>query len=165
MPTNKVLTSSPTNTDLRSVLGCFPTGVTVITGQTDDGQPCGFTANSFVSLSMDPPLVAFSLRKASGLHTVFKKCQAFAINILSSSQEKVARKFATPCDDRFQSVEWHKGKKNDPLLKNCAAWIECESFQQIEAGDHTLFIGKIVNCEKGEQDSLIFKNSKFINSQ
>ncbi|MDF1779377.1 MAG: flavin reductase family protein [Rhizobiaceae bacterium] len=128
---------------LRDAFGAFMTGVTVVTSHNLQGQPIGFTANSFTSVSLDPPLLLISLAKTSGNHAAMTAASGFAVNILSEDQESVSNNFARPVEDRFAAVEWSQGSHGAPILTQVAAWFDCSMHQVVDAGDHTLLIGRI----------------------
>lgn len=128
--------------DFRRALGAFVTGVTVVTA-VSEGKPVGFTANSFTSVSLDPPLVLVCLGKTSSNFPAFAETESFAINILAEQQRDVSRNFATKGIDRFASVPWTMGAKGNPLVDESSAWFECETHQRVDAGDHIILIGRV----------------------
>jgi flavin reductase (DIM6/NTAB) family NADH-FMN oxidoreductase RutF len=132
---------------LRDAFGTFMTGVTVVTTIGPDGQPVGFTANSFSSLSMDPPLLLVSIANTSRNLPAFAGAQGFAVNILSEGQKDVSSTFARPVEDRFATVFWKRGPVGSPLIAGCSAWFDCHLQQAIPAGDHTILIGRIGGFE------------------
>jgi len=137
-----------TQQDLRQILGKFLTGVTVVTTIDPHGVPVGFTANSFTSVSLDPPLVLVCLAQSAGLASVFRRATSFAINILSVDQEAISNGFARKDADRFANVDWQKKMTGSPIINGCAAWLDCEMYEKIIAGDHVILIGKIEDAEK-----------------
>lgn len=137
----------------RQLLGCFPTGVAVITTNTVEGRPVGLTCNSFSSVSLEPPLVLFSLRNASSLLGTFLGAESFAINILSQSQDHLSSRFASSkIVDKFESVAWRRGTLGTPLIDDCLASFECRVFARHEAGDHVIFIGEVKHMVDGSDD-------------
>ena len=132
---------------LRDAFGTFMTGVTVVTTIGPDGQPVGFTANSFSSLSMDPPLLLVSIANTSRNLPAFAGAAGFAVNILSEGQKDVSSTFARPVEDRFATVFWKRGPVGAPLIAGCSAWFDCHLHQAIPAGDHTILIGRIGGFE------------------
>jgi flavin reductase (DIM6/NTAB) family NADH-FMN oxidoreductase RutF/DNA-binding MarR family transcriptional regulator len=128
----------------RRALGNFATGVTVITAQNPQGQKVGITANSFNSVSLDPPLVLWSLAKDSGSFNVFESASHFAINILASDQIELSNHFSRYQKDKFAAVNWEAGIGDCLLLPGCAGRFQCESYERIDAGDHWIFLGKVV---------------------
>lgn len=126
----------------RSALGQFATGVTVVTTMTPDG-PVGLTVNSFASVSLDPPLVLWSLRTQSYHHAVFAGCEHFGVNVLAEDQEQLSRHFATPLIDKFAGVAWRRGVGGVPVLDGAAATFECGRQANHSGGDHTIFLGRV----------------------
>ena len=148
----------------RQLLGCFPTGVAVITTRTPDGEPAGLTCNSFSSVSLEPPLVLFSLRKASSLLPTFTESGTFAINILSQSQDALSGRFASSkIADKFEGVAWRKGPLGTPLVDDCLASFECSVHARHEAGDHVIFIGEVRHMSPGCSDhALVFYKGAYM---
>jgi len=131
--------------ELRRALGCFVTGVTVITTTATDGEPRGFTANSFTSVSLDPPLVLACIARRAGSFDVFRNASAFAVNILQEDQRDLSATFASSKPDKFAGLQWTASKAGSPLLPACSAWLDCEMHDQIEGGDHVILIGRVVD--------------------
>ncbi len=132
---------------LRDAFGCFMTGVTVVTTVDSDGKPQGFTANSFSSVSLDPPLLLVSLANSSRNLDTFSKGAGFAVNILAEGQKDISGTFARPSDDRFANVYWKKGPVGHPVIAGVSAWFDCTLEQAIPAGDHTILIGRVGGFE------------------
>jgi flavin reductase (DIM6/NTAB) family NADH-FMN oxidoreductase RutF len=128
----------------RQLLGRFATGVVVITLTTPDGRPHGMTANSLASVSLRPPLVSVSIDHAAAMHDLIVRSDQFVVNVLASHQEALSRRFADPHDDRFDGVGYHAGQHGDVLLDGALAHIECVRHDTVEAGDHTIVIGRVV---------------------
>jgi flavin reductase (DIM6/NTAB) family NADH-FMN oxidoreductase RutF len=128
---------------LRDAFGCFATGVTIVTCLDAAGAPIGLTANSFNALSLEPPLILWSLRQASPNLPAFREARHFAINILAESQVELSRRFASAVADKFAEGLWNPGLGGAPVLAGAAAVLECERNVQHEAGDHVLFIGRV----------------------
>lgn len=148
----------------RQLLGCFPTGVAVITTTDPDGRPVGLTCNSFSSVSLEPPLVLFSLRKASSLVSVFSESNAFAINILSQRQDALSGRFASSkILDKFEGVDWRFGPLGTPLIDDCLASFECSVHARHDAGDHYIFIGEVKHMSEGCADqALVFYKGAYM---
>lgn len=127
----------------RDTLGLFVTGVTVITTRDADGRPVGITANSFNSVSLDPPLILWSV----GLHALsleaFSDAKAFAVHILREDQADLSKRFAKSGGDKFHGLNMDSGLNDVPLLPDCAARLECLPHAQHPAGDHILFIARV----------------------
>jgi flavin-dependent trigonelline monooxygenase, reductase component len=132
---------------LRDAFGCFMTGVTVVTTIDATGKPQGFTANSFSSVSLDPPLLLVSLANSSRNLDIFTAGGGFAINILSEGQKDISGTFARPSEDRFANVYWRKGPVGSPLIAGVSAWFDCTLEQTVLAGDHTILIGRVGGFE------------------
>ncbi|PIV79383.1 MAG: flavin reductase [Rhodobacteraceae bacterium CG17_big_fil_post_rev_8_21_14_2_50_63_15] len=128
---------------LRDAFGCFMTGVTVVTTLDSAGKPLGFTANSFSSVSLDPPLLLVSIANSSANLTAFAAGQGFAVNILAEGQKDVSGTFARPSEDRFAQTYWRRGPIGSPLIAGVSAWFDCAMEQVVSAGDHTILIGRI----------------------
>ncbi|WP_241666527.1 flavin reductase family protein [Jejubacter calystegiae] len=129
---------------LRDAFGAFMTGVTVVTTVNKAQQPIGFTANSFSSVSLDPPLLLVSIDNRSANLSHFAEGERFAINILSEQQKEVSGRFARPGEDRFAATAWRRGEHGTPLIDGCSAWFECARWQTISAGDHQILIGEVL---------------------
>jgi flavin reductase (DIM6/NTAB) family NADH-FMN oxidoreductase RutF len=148
----------------RQLLGCFPTGVAIVTTNDADGRPVGLTCNSFSSVSLEPPLVLFSLRKASSLLPTFIEAGSFAINILSQSQDVLSGRFASSrIADKFEGVAWRRGPLGTPLIDDCLASFECSVHARHEAGDHEIFIGEVRHMAPGAPDhALVFYKGAYM---
>ncbi|NRF07078.1 flavin reductase family protein [Agrobacterium pusense] len=132
---------------LRDAFGAFMTGVTVVTTTNAEGDPIGFTANSFSSVSLDPPLLLVCLAKSSRNYQTLMTAPGFAVNILSEDQKDVSNTFARPVEDRFAAVDWQKGPFGSPVFAGVAAWFDCSAHDRVDAGDHVILIGKVEGFE------------------
>jgi flavin reductase (DIM6/NTAB) family NADH-FMN oxidoreductase RutF len=119
------------------------TGVTVVTAIDASGAPLGFTANSFSSVSLDPPLLLVCLAKSSQNFSAFTNAQGFAVNVLSETQKDTSNTFAHKSDDRFSGIFWNKGPFGSPILANVSAWFDCSMHNVVDAGDHVILIGQV----------------------
>lgn len=146
---------------LRAALGRFATGVTIITTRGFDGAPAGFTANSFNSVSLDPPLILWSLARSSPRLGVYRAAEHYAVNILGAGQAELASRFARRDVDRYDGVDWHEGLGGAPVLEGALAVFECAHEAVYPAGDHELFIGRVMNCAIGEGAPLTFFAGRF----
>jgi 3-hydroxy-9,10-secoandrosta-1,3,5(10)-triene-9,17-dione monooxygenase reductase component len=126
----------------RQVLGHFATGVTVVTGRAD-GAPLGLAVNSFTSVSLDPPLVAFCVATRSGTWPRLRPGGAFCVNILAEDQEVLARAFAAHGLDRFEGVGWRPAPSGAPVLSGALAWVDCTVEAEHGAGDHLIVVGRV----------------------
>ena len=142
---------------LRNALGRFTTGVTIVTCVDAQGGSVGLTANSFNSLSLEPPLVLWSLRSASPALAAFQDARRFAVNVLAEAQVDLSRRFASKVEDRFADGTWALGEHGAPVLAGCAAVFECESVSHQVAGDHHLFIGRVLACAEAPVAPLLFQ--------
>ena len=142
---------------LRHVLGRFATGVAIVTCVDEQGRAVGLTANSFSALSLEPPLVLWSLRQASAVRASFSAAKHFAVNVLGEAQVDTARRFAGSDEDKFSEGQWAPGSTGAPLLAACAAVIECETISRQIAGDHVLFIGRVVAMAEAPIAPLVFQ--------
>ena len=140
--------SSPTPIDprsLRNVLGCYATGVAVITARGTGGGHVGVTVNSFSSVSLDPPLVLFSLARKSNVLESLLQADCFAVNILAQAQVAVSNRFARPSTAQFVEGEFREGANGCALLHASLAQIECDKAQVVEGGDHLIFLGGVTS--------------------
>lgn len=147
--------------DLRNALGCFATGVTVVTTRAQDGMLCGLTANSFSSVSLDPPIVLWSLSKKSPSMQAFIESGRFVINVLNLEQVHLSRSFSSKIPDKFASVDWKEGIGGLPVINGCAANIECKVTQHLEVGDHVLFLGAIESYQYESKPTLLFCHGSY----
>lgn len=148
--------------ELRDALGLFATGVTVVTAPGSGDQPIGITANSFSSLSLDPPLVLWSLALRSPNLDAFEDGKPFAINILQRDQEALALQFARPVDDKFQDVEYELNACKVPLLEGAQAQLECTVEFTRVLGDHLLIVGRVDALNTSPSEPLLFYRGAFV---
>ena len=146
---------------LRDALGRFPTSVTVITTRAPDGKLEGLTANSFAALSLDPPLVVWSINRRSPSVLGFRQSGHFAINVLRAAQADLSHRFATPQSNKFDGVGFKAGLGGSPLLDGVLARFECQTQDTIEGGDHLLFVGRVHKISYGEGEPLIFSSGRY----
>jgi len=147
--------------DFKQAVGAYTTGVTVITTSDDAGVRYGLTANSFASVSLEPPLVLFCVDHRAPSLDAFSRTGHFAINVLASDQEDVAKRFARPADDKFASLNWRVGIFGAPLLDRCIAHIECKLEHRLTSGDHEIVIGRVHRVKAYPGEPLIFHRSRF----
>jgi flavin reductase (DIM6/NTAB) family NADH-FMN oxidoreductase RutF/DNA-binding MarR family transcriptional regulator len=146
---------------MRQCLSRFATGVTVVATRGSDGRFVGLTANSFNSLSLDPPLILWSLATKASTLEVFKGQRFFSVSVLAVGQVEIARRFASRLADRFEGVAVHEGLDGIPLIDGALAWFECERRTQVLHGDHWLFIGEVKRCAAADGSPLIFRHGEF----
>ena len=147
--------------DFRTALGLFATGVTVITAADADGRPVGLTCNSFASVSLNPPLVLWSLLLYSQSMSVFQNASHFAVNVLGLSQQPLAAQFAAKADDRFTDVVWTPGRGGAPLLADCVAQFQCRTADRYYGGDHVIFLGAVEDYSYSSGEPLLFARGGF----
>jgi 3-hydroxy-9,10-secoandrosta-1,3,5(10)-triene-9,17-dione monooxygenase reductase component len=131
---------------LRRILGQFVTGVTVVTAR-DPAGPVGITANSFTSVSLDPPLVLFCVGWNSSSGRRIQRAGAFSVNILGREQERVSRQFAATAGNRFASVATTPGATGAPILDDALAYLECRIAEVLEGGDHAIVVGRVIEAD------------------
>jgi flavin reductase (DIM6/NTAB) family NADH-FMN oxidoreductase RutF len=146
---------------LRAAFGSFTTGVTVVTAIDEHGNAIGMTANSFGSVSLDPPLVQWSLRINSGLHRAFVHATHFSISVLAADQEAIAMQFASRAPDRFDGIAVAQKGALPPFVNGALAHFACKKINDYRVGDHELFIGEVLHVEKHPGQPLVFFGSKF----
>jgi flavin reductase (DIM6/NTAB) family NADH-FMN oxidoreductase RutF len=129
---------------MREVLGHFASGVTVVTARTADG-PIGFTCQSFSSLSLDPPLVAFAPSRASRTWPRLREIGRFCVNVLAEGQDDVSQNFARSGDDKFGGVRWTPSAHGSPVLEDVVAWIDGELWAEYDGGDHTIVVARVLD--------------------
>jgi flavin reductase (DIM6/NTAB) family NADH-FMN oxidoreductase RutF len=145
----------------RDALAQFATGVTIICARAGDGRYVGFTANSFNSVSLDPPLVLWSLARRSASLVAFEGADRYAVNVLGAAQTDLARRFSRPHADRFAGVPFRLGWADAPLIEGCVAWFECRHYARHRAGDHLVFVGEVATCERASGQGLVFHHGHF----
>ena len=147
--------------EFRRALGTFTTGVTVITARGADGEPVGVTANSFSSVSLEPPLVLWSLAKSAHSLSVFQEAEYFAIHILAANQEDLSNRFASRGEDKFAALDVEDGLGKTPLLSGCCTRMQCKTVYRYEGGDHIIFVGEVVDLVRDDVPPLVFQAGKY----
>ena len=151
-----------TSAEFRQALGMFATGVTIVTARTPQGQLIGLTANSFNSVSLQPPLVLWSLSRSAGSLDAFSTGSHYAINILAADQKDLALQFSSKTADRFAGVPCAAGAGGAPLLQGAAATFECFNRSRYEEGDHIIFVGEVERCShRSGASPLLYHGGKF----
>ena len=120
------------NKDLRKAFGMFPTGITVVTAVDKEKKPIGMTVNSFSSVSLDPPLVLWSIAKKQPSYSLFLDANGYAVNILSKDQVKLCNHFASPLNDKFENINWKLSENGFPLINDTLAWFDCTKWNDYE---------------------------------
>lgn len=146
---------------LRDALGCFATGVTVVTCVDGSGDPVGLTANSFASLSLDPPLLLVCVAKGSATAAALTTAQYFAVNVLQTCQQPASITFSTRGEDRFGQTEWSVGEHGAPVLMDSLSVFECRRSAVHDGGDHVILVGEVTKAsfEPGLDPLLYFRGS------
>ncbi|MCC2632239.1 MAG: peptidase [Ramlibacter sp.] len=147
--------------EFRAALGCFATGVTVITTLAPDGSPVGLTANSFNSVSLDPPMVLWSLARKAWSLPVFLQAQHWAVHVLAADQEALSNRFARAGEDKFAGLALETSRHGIPLLAGCAARFECRTALRQEGGDHIIFLGQVEAFERADRAPLVFLSGRY----
>ena len=142
--------------DFRNALGSYATGVTIITAAGDDKKPYGLTCNSFASVSLNPPLVLWSLVLYSSSLSIFQNASHFAVNVLGAKQQELANKFAKSSEDKFAGVDWTPGLGSAPLLTESVANFQCRSVNRYYGGDHVIFLGAVEAYSYNRREPLLF---------
>lgn len=148
--------------ELRNVLGSFVTGVTIVTTLDGDGKPLGVTANSFSSVSLEPPLILWSQALTARSFPAFRDSERFVINILAEDQAHVSQRFAKAGEDKFAGVAVREGIGKLPLIDGCTAYLECRKVATYPGGDHAVFIGHVENIELRERKPLAFGGGRYM---
>jgi 3-hydroxy-9,10-secoandrosta-1,3,5(10)-triene-9,17-dione monooxygenase reductase component len=146
--------------EFRSALGAFATGVTIVTA-CHEGIDVGLTANSFNSVSLDPPMVLWSLGKSSRSLAHFTGAGHFAVHILSEEQEALSARFATRGADKFSGLDFQRGHDDLPLLTGCVARFQCRKLFEYEGGDHVIFVGEVVAFDHISKRPLLFHGGQY----
>ena len=147
--------------ELRRVMGHFATGVTVITTKDKDGNPQGLTANAFMSLSLNPPLILISVDKRATCYACFEPNKGFTVNFLSEDQEAVSLRFATKGIDKFAELKWREGGNGAALIDGALGSVECKITQCHDGGDHTIVVGEILEVTANGDRPLLFFKGKY----
>ncbi len=147
---------------LRHAFGAFTTGVTVVATLGEGGTPWGFTANSFTSVSLDPPLLLVCIAKTSGSFKAFVESKHFAVNVLASSQRETAMTFAAGGKDKFKGVSWRGEESGSPVLEGCVAWFDCGLEELIEAGDHVILLGRVLAFGETSEPPLAYSRGHYL---
>lgn len=147
--------------DLRNALGTYGTGVTIITATAADGKPYGITCNSFASVSLNPPLVLWSLGSYSSSLTAFQNASHFTVHVLGTSQQALANKFAKSSEDKFAGLDWTPGLGNAPVLAESVANFQCRSVNRYYGGDHVIFLGAVEAYAYNASEPLLFARGTY----
>ena len=147
--------------DYRRALGQFATGVTVVTARTADGRRVGVTVNSFSSVSLDPPLILWSLSRQTSSFADFANATYFAVNVLEAHQHHLSRQFSTPLPDKFAGVEFSEHSSGVPVLSGVIAQFVCRKTRQYDGGDHVIFVGEVEQYKYNDGEPLVFHSGRY----
>jgi len=145
----------------RAVMGRFASGVTVVTATDDTGCDRGMTVSAFASVSLQPPLVIMCISHAASMHETLARGQYFAVNILASTQEPIARRFAATGTQQFEGIGYQVGENGVPILNDVLAFIECKRVSATDAGDHTIIVGETVAASLRDARPLLYYRGGF----
>ncbi len=147
--------------EFRKALGTFATGVTIITTRAPDGMPMGLTANSFNSVSLNPPLVLWSLANTSMSLAAFRAAPHWAVHVLATDQEELSARFARRGEAKFAGLDLEEGVGGVPLLQGCSARFQCRTAFQYEGGDHVIFLGEVLAFDRRDAAPLVFHGGRY----
>ena len=147
--------------EFRRALGSFATGVTIITTRAEDGTSLGVTCSSFNSVSLNPPLVLWSLENGAKSLPVFRAAPYWAVHVLASDQEPLSNRFARRGEDKFAGLDLEAGLGDIPLLTGCTARFQCRTAFQYEGGDHVIFVGEVLSFDRSDAPPLVFHGGKY----
>lgn len=145
----------------RIALGAFATGVTIVTTRDADGRDIGLTCNSFNSVSLDPPMVLWSLAKSARSLPAFIAASHFAVHVLAANQEELSLRFATRGSAKFAGLDLERGAGQTPLLGGCSARFQCRTAFRHEAGDHMIFVGEVEAFDRSDLPELLFHRGRY----
>ena len=148
--------------DLRRAFGNFATGVTIVTTLDAAANPCGFTANSFTSVSIDPPLLLVSIAKSSFGCEIFTSSRGFAVNILAGDQRELSNRFASAGTNKFAGLAWRGEQSGSPIIDGVVAWFDCAHHEQVDAGDHVILIGRVLRYAYNTDTPLGFCRGAYV---
>lgn len=149
----------------RRALSAFPTGVTVVTTSAGDGSPRGVTVSSFNSVSLEPPLVLWSQHVKAASHPDFSTAGTFTVNVLATHQADISDRFGRPGDEKFAKTAWYYAETGAVIIEGCSAWFECVRVQNIEGGDHTIYMGRVTRASVSGKAPLLFAGRRYLAAQ
>lgn len=148
--------------DFRNALGNFATGVTIVSALDAAGEPIGLTISSFNSVSLDPPLILWSLSLASPSLEAFRTARHYAVNVLAAGQRELSDRFAARTNHRYAGLAWRPGLAGVPLIDGCCAWFECRNEACYPGGDHLIFVGRVEGFATGAaREPLLFHDGRY----
>ena len=149
--------------ELRGLFGQYPTGVTIVTTKDSAGNPCGMTANSFASVSLEPPLISWCVDSGGSAHEIFTTCSHFAVHFLNVDQQHCSDIFATSAsEERFSQVDWTDGAFGSPIISNSLSIFECAMEAVYPGGDHSIVVGRVESAQwRDDQEPLLFHRGNY----
>jgi 3-hydroxy-9,10-secoandrosta-1,3,5(10)-triene-9,17-dione monooxygenase reductase component len=148
----------------RDALGHYASGITIVAAMVE-GAPVGFTCQSFYSVSLDPPLISFSVMKGSRSWQRIRAVANFTVNLLAWDQQHLSRTFSSPSADRWAQVRWSTNTRGGPVIDGCLLWLDCQTYAEHEAGDHAVVIGRVGSlwhsAEPGERSPLVYYRGRY----
>jgi flavin reductase ActVB len=145
----------------RTAMSCFASGVTVVTTRDEDDTPFGFTANSFCSVSLEPPLILVCLARTANCYPVFTTCRRFAVSVLADHHHDVARRFATKQEDKFEGTAFTSAAHSLPAVEGALCVLSCDIEDLVDAGDHAILLGRVYHARVRQGTPMIYYNSTF----
>jgi|TARA_B110000503_G_scaffold53778_1_gene86349 flavin reductase (DIM6/NTAB) family NADH-FMN oxidoreductase RutF len=149
------------NREIRNAFSSFATGITVITALDGEKTPQGMTANSFSTVSLEPPLISWCVGQESRLFDLFQQASHFAVNILNNNQRSISELFSSSHNDKFSQVLWHAGAHDLPLLNDYACQFICATEHRYSGGDHIIIVGRVLDFSNNNVSPLIFHGGKY----
>ena len=148
--------------DFRRVMRCFPTGVTVVAVTDPSGDPWGLTVSSFTSVSLQPPLVLVCIDRSSDTHDRITEAAGFGVSVLATGQTGVASRFAVdPAEGRFEHIPWSLGVSGYPVIDGCAAWLQCDLYEVLPGGDHSIILGEVRATGVTREPPMVYHEGAF----
>ncbi|OMP66504.1 flavin reductase family protein [Domibacillus epiphyticus] len=145
----------------KEVMGNYPTGVTIVTAADHNGEPVGLTVNSFASVSLDPLMILWSIDHKVSTINAFTEGKKFAVHILAGDQQELCKTFASKNVDRFSTCDWRFSENSLPIIEGAFAVLQCKTFKQVEAGDHTVLIGEVIDIQIEKRDPMLYHRRNF----
>ena len=155
------MTNAENQQIFKEVMGNYPTGVTILTTTDSEGTPVGLTVNSFASVSLDPLMVLWSIDHRVSTIKDFVEGGKFAVHILAGDQQELCKTFASKNIDRFSHCTWQLSDNQLPIIEGAFAVLECKTFKTVEAGDHTILIGEVINIQKDDKEPMLYHRRHF----
>jgi len=150
--------------EFRNACGAFATGITIVTTMGPNDEPVGMTANSFSSVSLDPPLVLWSVGNHAGSFDIFSSAEHYAVHILHKEQEVLSNLFASRGEDKFGNIEWSKGELGSPILSDYAVCLQCKMEYVYPGGDHNILVGRVVAFDDRDIEApILFHKGRYAN--